>query len=220
MIGGKLFTSKPKSKKVTFVDYANIIGKELGHAVWSVPVEAVLGEIKKEFGSDNDLKDIIKKEFKNAGYFKAAYMQRDTHRKLEKGSPEYFADVFLQEWDSDYRAFVPQKNPYLIFNPKPKIERLNRKNIYDTRRILPLMEENIDGFKILDNPIGNHDVNVEYKGVIFEVYAGSKHPYEVPIKNIERALKRIAYEDAKKKEIKEQERVIRADILSEYIFED
>lgn len=69
-----------------------------------------------------------------------------------------------------------------------------------------------------DKTIGNHDVHVGYKGARFQIFAGSIKDYEVPKKNVLKALNRIVEEDVKQKSIDESDRGIRLEVLKDYIF--
>ncbi|MFH1710689.1 MAG: hypothetical protein ABH840_00070 [Nanoarchaeota archaeon] len=156
---------------------------------------------------------------KEARYIDAAYNQRDIVRSIVPNSPAFFADVFLKEWDKDYREFVPPKNPRLVYVERPGMEKLPRAETYDTREALPLLEKNIEGFKIEDRTIGTHDVNVSYRGAGFHIMAGSYQPHEVPRRNILRALRRITKEDVDKKDINPDEAALRLEVLKNYTFE-
>ena len=203
---------------VRFVDTSYVLSRELWHNVSAKSAEEVLGELRQEFSSDNELKHILQEELRKNGYFKAAYMQRDIVGKLEESAVATYADKFLSEWDPDYMGFVPPKNKYLRYKNEDTVK-LTRKDVYDTRKALPAMEKNITGFKVLDKFIGNHDVNVEYNGARFRILAGSLNSYEVPLRNIMWALKRIAEEDVKAGNINDSEKRLRIEVLTKSIFD-
>ncbi|MBI3032387.1 hypothetical protein HYY69_02840 [Candidatus Woesearchaeota archaeon] len=212
----KLFIKDKQSGSVKFVDDNYILGKEVGSSIYSKSAEEVLTDLEEILDSE-ELKPLLQEELKKAGYFEAAYLQRDIATSLEQGSIAEVADKFLKTLDPEYKPFTPTKNLYLIPKKIPDKDKVTLRNIYDTREVLPLLEKNIDGFKVIP-PIGNHDVTVEYNGVRFIVFAGSNKPYEVPRVGIVRALNRIAREDARNNDITEDEIRQRIEVLKEQVF--
>jgi len=214
----KLFIKDPKTREIIVTDFLYLFGGELGHTVVSRKAKEVLDELKNKLGKDKITKKIAQEDLENSSYFKIAYSQRDICESLEPETEGYYADRFLFEWDLNYKSFVPSKNPYLIYKDEQKLVKLEDKEIYDTRDVLSIMKHNIEGFKIIDKKIGQHDVLIEYRGARFHIMAGSKKPYELPKKNIIRVLKRIIIEDIKKKNIEEGDQKRRLDILRNYLF--
>lgn len=217
----RLFVKDKKKGQIRFADHDYVMGRELGHPVQSESAQKVLEELKKDFGEEEEFKKILQQEFEKAGYFKAAYTQRDILQAINTKEPKTegdYADLFLKQWDPNYHPFTPPKNPLLVYQEKPRQEKATIREIYDTREIVPIMAKNIDGFEIVEE-MGNHDVTVEYKGARFQIFAGSKSPYEVPWKNIRRALHRIVEEDVKSESIKEDEQGLRLEVLEKYVFD-
>ncbi len=213
----KFAIKESKSGDVRFVDPEYTISNELGHPIGLENAEKVLEELKVEFGNE-EYRKMIQEDFARTGYFERAYLQRDMYKILNPNSEGYYVDKFLRDWDPNYRPFVPQKNPYLTYDEIKEMPKEVQKHIYDTRKILPLIEKNIKGFHISGMKIGSHDVHVEYRGAKFQVMAGSIQPYEVSMKNIIRVLKRIVKEDLKKKQIRKEDQTQRLEVLKNLIF--
>ena len=211
----KLFV-RDKMGRIKMADPDYLIGKEIGHPVYSEDAQDVLDELDKEF-RDDDLKTVLRDALKKGGYFEMAYQQRDHATELKQGSIARVADKFLKKWDADYRKFEPPKNKYLAYREDAR-EKLPTQNAYDSRVAVHLLKKNIEGFEIEDKVIGSHDVHVSYLGARFQVMGGSFHPYEIPHSSIVRALYRVAEEDVKRKHIKESEKAARIEVLRNYIF--
>ncbi len=215
----KLFVKDKKTGMIRFIDEDYFLSQELGYSLQSKSAEEILNDLRKEFGRDIEIKKLFQQYLAQTNVFKSAYNQRDICKTLKPGTEGYYSDNFLREWDLNYKEFVPPENPYLTYEERHNASKVFESNIYDTREILPLIEKNIDGFRILDKRIGSHDVHVEYCGVKFQVMAGSHHPYEVPYANIIKLLKRIVKEDIKKKNIGEDDQSKRLEVLKNHIFE-
>ena len=214
--GKKLLIVDKKTSIVKFIDFNYLIESEIGHME---SAEETLKGLATIVGNDIELKQLIQQEFKSNGYFFLAYMQRDLVADIEPGSIANYADLFLKQWDSEYKPFIAQKNPFLVAKSIDEKYRIQLKEIYDTRKVLPMLEKSIDGFKVI-YPIGSHDVSVEYKSVKLTAYAGTNKPYEIWRVSIIRLINRIAYEDAKKGDIKEHEQRQRIEALKEQVFID
>jgi len=213
----KLFV-KDKTGKVRIADPDYLLGNEIGHPIYQEDAEEVLKELDKEFGKDENLKEILQTALKKGGYFELAYKQRDMASTLKKGEIPFYADEFLKHWDPNYKKFEAPKKTYLTYKDDER-EKITTAGPYDTREVLPVLEKNISGFKIEDKPIGTHDVHVSYQGARFQIMAGSRNSYEVPRQNILRALNRIVREDAKTGNISEGEKTARLEVLKNYVFE-
>ena len=64
----KLFV-KDKTGKVRIADPDYLLGNEIGHPIYQEDAEEVLKELDKEFGKDENLKEILQTALKKGGYF-------------------------------------------------------------------------------------------------------------------------------------------------------
>ena len=212
----KLFVRDQKTGKIRIADPDYLLGNEMGHSVYKENADEVLEELDKEFGQDKDIKGILQEALKKGGYFELAYKQRDIASELKRGSVPFYADMFLKQWDPKYKKFEAPKNLYLVYNDNTR-KKITTDGPYDTREILPILEDNIPGFKIEDETIGTHDV-ISYQGARFQIMAGSFNRYEVPRQNIMRTLNRIVREDVKRGNINEEDKATRLEVLKNYVF--
>ena len=213
-----LFKDK-RTHKIKMADKDYFFGRELGHPVDNESAQDVLKEIHEKF-KDPELKEVLSHFLQELGKTDALYKQRDSYKgkKLEKDTPEFVADQILKEIDPNFKEFE-QKNKYLSYSAKPAMQTITKQGAYDTRELLPLMEKNIENFKVADKTIGSHDVYVEYRGARFRVFAGSGTPYETSPEEVRRILREeIAQRDYEHGDIKQEEIGKRVKILEKYIF--
>lgn len=191
---------------------------EIGTKADSDTAYDVLASLSEKYADDKEAREMLQELLGEAGYFDVAYHQRDSAQKLKRNTVAHAADEFLKEWDPDYREWVEPESPLLTYQPHEGIKKLNNDTgDYDTRDVLPILKDNIEGFEIEDSPIPAGDVSVSYKGAGFQVFAG--HDYSVDKSSIIRALNRISKEDVKKGDIKSGDRSLRLSVLKDYIFD-
>ncbi|MFC1696911.1 hypothetical protein ACFL1H_01135 [Nanoarchaeota archaeon] len=210
---------KDKNGKIKFIDPNYIFYSEIKADTRSKTADEVLKELDEILKGEDELKEVYKDQLEETGYIDAARRQRDICKDITSGIGRV-ADDFLKKWDNNYKAFEKPKNPLLVYDEKDAVspQLPGQRNIFDTREILRLMKNNIEGFEIVDNPIGNHDVMVSYKNAQFQVMAGSDNPYEVPRRNIQRTIRRIVREDVRAKRINDDEQNKRYEVLMTSIF--
>jgi len=212
----KLFVRDKRTGMIKMIDPVGAIFNEIKYPSVSKSAQTVLDDMENCVNGDKDFKEVVSSEMDDAGYIRAAYLQRDASRSLEPMTPPFFADLFLKKFDPKYRGFVPPTNELLIYDESQISNQLLDKEVYDTRKVIPIMAENIPDFKL--ELMSNHDPAVSYKGAKFNMMAGSKKPYEIPKKNIVRALNRIMREDLKKRRINESEKEERLSVLKRIMF--
>ena len=214
----KLFVESKKrgANTVKLHDPLGNFRSEIGTKADSSTAYDVIDSLTEKYADDKEAREMLQELLGEAGYFDVAYHQRDSAPKLKRNTVAHAADEFLSEWDPNYREWTEPSSPLLTYTPHEGISKLNNDvGDYDTRNVLPILKENIEGFDYEDIPAG--DVRVSYRGAGFQFFAG--HDYSVDKSSIIKVLNRISKEDVKKGEIDSEDRSLRLSVLKDYIFD-
>lgn len=178
------------------------------------PAKEILKDLKEKF-KEPSLKELAT-DMLGDSYVPVAKKQRDSYAQysIPENSEFEMADKFLKDWDEHYTKFVPT-----ILREKTYKTHLNREQgTYDSREVVEVMEDNIEGFGVEDKKIGTHDVNISYQGTGSILTAGSGTPYETDSNAINARLRRFVEIDVSNGTIKEEDSEQRLNVLKAAIY--